>query len=142
MQSENLSYSIIDRYDVNFFEKLFSFNDVKKFYVLRNDHAQDISLFVDYLVSTHNNGTSLNFTVSLNNGTPIGIVGGELQRDFDGIVAWNVSYAILPEYWNKGYATEALIAFTNEIKRHRLRVRVIEVSENMKQCVVLPQQSN
>ena len=128
MQSENLSYSIIDRYDVNFFEKLFSFNDVKKFYVLRNDHAQDISLFVDYLVSTHNNGTSLNFTVSLNNGTPIGIVGGELQRDFDGIVAWNVSYAILPEYWNKGYATEALIAFTNEIKQYSIPKAFLDIS--------------
>ena len=50
--------------------------------------------------------------------------------------------------WIENVLKKAMIEYAEEVeskelkKRHRLRVRVIEVSENMKQCVVLPQQSN
>lgn len=127
MQSKNLTYSIIDSSDVTFVKKLFSYDVVKKFYVLRSDHAQDFSLFVDYLVKAHNNGTSLNYIVSLGE-TPIGLVGGEVQRDFKGDVAWNIAYAFLPEYWNKGFATEALIAFSNDIKQYSIPKAFLDIS--------------
>lgn len=127
MQSENLTYSIIDSSDVPFMKILFSYDVIKKFYVLRSDHAQDISLFVDYLVTAHNNGTSLNYKVSLG-GTPIGIIGGEVQRDFKGDVAWNIAYAFLPGYWNNGFATEALIAFSNDIKQYSIPKAFLDIS--------------
>lgn len=127
MQSDNLTYSIIDRADVAFVEKLFSNDSVRKFYVLRSDHAQDISLFVDYMVDAYGKGRSINYKVSYC-GSPIGIVGGEVQRDFNGDVAWNIAYAFLPKFWNKGFATEALIAFTNDIKQYSIPKAFLDIS--------------
>ena len=105
-QSQHLRYEFIDKSDIEFIKALFGSEDVRKFYILREDHSKDLSLFVDYLVNAHRNQTSLNYKIMLLNGTPIGIIGGELQRDFNYNVAWNVSYAILPAYRNRGYAEE------------------------------------
>ena len=127
-QSLRLKYEIIKKNDLDFMELLFNSENVRKFYVLREDHSKDLSLFVDYLVNAHNNQTSINYKIMLLDDTPIGIVGGELQRDFYGNVAWNISYAILSDYRNNGYATEALLAFTNEIRQYAISKAFLDIS--------------
>ncbi len=127
-QSQHLRYEFIDKSDIEFIKSLFGSEDVRKFYILREDHSKDLSLFVDYLVNAHRNQTSLNYKIMLLNGTPIGIIGGELQRDFNNNVAWNVSYAILPAYRNRGYATEALCSFTNEISKYSISSAFLDIS--------------
>ncbi len=127
-QSLRLKYEIIKKNDLDFMELLFNSDNVRKFYVLREDHSKDLSLFVDYLVNAHNNQTSITYKIMLLDDTPIGIVGGELQRDFDGDVAWNISYAILSDYRNNGYATEALLAFTNEIRQYAISKAYLDIS--------------
>ncbi|MCR4853324.1 MAG: GNAT family N-acetyltransferase [Prevotella sp.] len=128
-QSSNLRYSLIQESDLPFIKKLFGYSEVTKFYILRDDHALDIASFLDYLISAYHNHTSINYIISLNNNTPIGIIGGEIQRDLDGEVAWNVSFAILPQYWNCGYASEALKSFTNEIKHYSIAKAFLDISE-------------
>lgn len=127
-QSLRLQYEQIKENDLDFIEELFNSDNVRKFYVLRNDHSEDLALFIDYLIDANNQGRSLVYKISLKDNTPIGIVGGELQRDHYGNVAWNISYAILSNYRNKGYATEALDSFTEEIKQYSIPTAFLDIS--------------
>lgn len=116
--------------DKVFLSKLFLDNDVKKYYVLRDDHSNDIELFTKYLVETNQNGRALQCIVRLKNSTPIGLAGGELMRDlFSGEASWNTSYAIHPEYRGCGYATEAVIAFTNHVKQYAINKSYLDISD-------------
>jgi hypothetical protein len=76
IRTRRLSLTIVNMSDVTFISNLFSYADVRKYYVLRDDHAKNINLFVNYMVDTIKNGRSLAYIVRLNDGTPIGLVGG------------------------------------------------------------------
>ena len=49
--------------NVWFVEELFRYNDVKKYYVLRSDHAANIRLFCQYVVNANLQEQALNFIV-------------------------------------------------------------------------------
>ncbi len=129
INTERLSLTIVTMPDVLFLEQLFSFTDVKKYYVLRNDHAQDISLFTEYMVNSINNGRSLEYVIRLSDGTPVGLVGGELYREITGEISWNTGYAIHPSYQKKGYASEALVGFTEYIKKFCIAKSFLNISQ-------------
>lgn len=120
----------ITQSDSSFLESLFSNADVRQYYVLRDDHAQNINLFTQYMVSMIQQNRSLQYIVRLNNGTPIGIAGGEIVRDNSGQITWNTSYAILPEYRNQGYATEAVIGFTDYLMNFNISKTFLDISDD------------
>lgn len=116
--------------DTVFLKQLFSFADVKKYYVLREDHMSNIDLFTAYMVDSIKNERSIEYIVRLTNGTPIGLVGGELYREQTGEISWNTAYAILPSYQRNGYATEALVSFTEYIKQYNIVKAFLDISDD------------
>lgn len=130
ISTKRLVLTIVTIADTAFLEQLFSFADVKKYYVLREDHANDIGLFTAYMVDGFKNGRSIDYIVRLTNGTPIGLVGGELYREQTGEISWNTAYAIHPSYQKKGYATEALVAFTEHIKQYNIAKAFLDISDD------------
>ena len=129
--TNRLHLTLFNIADTGFLKTLFSFADIRKYYVLRHDHALDITLFANYILNAFQQHKSLNYIVRLQDGTPIGLVGGELyQEHTTGVVAWNVSYAILPSYRRNGYATEAVIAFTEQIKKFNIGKAFLDISDN------------
>ena len=130
IRTRRLSLTIVNMSDVTFISNLFSYADVRKYYVLRDDHAKNINLFVNYMVDTIKNGRSLAYIVRLNDGTPIGLVGGEVYRERSGEISWNTSYAIHPSYRRNGYATEALTGFTEFIKQYNIAKSFLDISDD------------
>ena len=130
IRTNRLFLTLVTMADANFLTSLFSFADVRKYYVLRNDHAQSIRLFTNYLIESQDCGRGLNYIIKLSDGTPIGLVGGELYRERSGNIAWNTSYAIIPAYRRNGYATEAVIAFTNHIKKFNIDKSFLDISDD------------
>ena len=95
--------------DSSFIHELFSDNEVRKYYVLRRDHAKNLNLFVTYIVESKQRGTGLNYIIKDDFGDSIGLISAELVRDTrNGNGIWNIGYAIHPDCRNQGYATEAL----------------------------------
>lgn len=114
--------------DTPFIKSLFQNEDVKRFYVLREDHKANLDSFVQYIVSSIQQGASIQYIMKLSDGTPIGLVGGELNK-YMGEVQWNVSYAVLPRYRNNGYASEALKGFTDFVTRFNIPTAFLDISE-------------
>lgn len=130
ISTKRLVLTIVTIADTAFLKQLFSFADVKKYYVLREDHANDIGLFTAYMVDSIKNGRSIEYIVRLTNGVPIGLVGGELYREQTGEIAWNTAYAIHPSFRRNGYATEALIGFTECIKQYNIAKAFLDISDD------------
>ena len=128
--SSHLIYDSISIYDLDFIKSLFDDEDIRFYYILHEEHQQDISKFVKYIIDTQEKGTSLNYKISLYNGLPIGFIGGELRRLSNGNIAWNISYAIHPVFRNYGFATEALSAFTNYIKKYSICLAYLDISSS------------
>lgn len=130
IRTKRLVLTTVTIADTVFLKQLFSFADVKKYYVLREDHMSNIDLFTAYMVDSIKNGQSIEYIVRLTNGTPIGLVGGELYREQTGEISWNTAYAILPSYQRNGYATEALVSFTEYIKQYNIVKAFLDISDN------------
>ena len=130
ISTKRLVLTIVTIADTAFLKQLFSFADVKKYYVLREDHANDIGLFTAYMVDSIKNGRSIEYIVRLTNGVPIGLVGGELYREQTGEIAWNTVYAIHPSFRRNGYATEALVGFTECIKQYNIAKAFLDISDD------------
>lgn len=99
--------------DLQFVKTLFSDRDVKTFYVLRPDHAADISSFVQYMIDCIARKSALNYIICDVIGQKVGLISAELNREQEtGEIFWNVGYAIAPQYRRRGYATNALNGLT------------------------------
>ena len=95
--------------NVWFVEELFRYNDVKKYYVLRSDHAANIRLFCQYVVNANLQKQALNFIVFDNLGNEVGFISAEpMMNTNTNMPMWNVGYAIHPSYRLKGYASSAV----------------------------------
>lgn len=127
IQSDRLVLRPISMKDASFIGSLFSHTDVRRFYVLRDDHAANLNTFTAYMVNNFSH-SSLEYIMQLRNGTDIGLIGGELTDRGYGIAIWNVAYAVIPAYRNNGYATEGLKAFTNYIRRFYAQVASLDIS--------------
>ena len=112
--------------DSSFIHELFSDSEVRKYYVLRRDHAKNLNLFVTYIVESKQRGTGLNYIIKDDFGDSVGLISAELVRDTrNGNGIWNIGYAIHPDYRNEGYATEALNSLST------LLLRSFSISEVM-----------
>lgn len=72
IRTKRLVLTTVTIADTVFLKQLFSFADVKKYYVLREDHMSNIDLFTAYMVDSIKNERSIEYIVRLTNGTPIG----------------------------------------------------------------------
>lgn len=101
IQSDRLVLRPISMDDASFIGELFSYADVRRFYVLRDDHATNLNLFTAYMVNNFSH-SSLEYIIQLKDCADIGLIGGELVSRGDGGISWNVAYAIIPSYRNRG----------------------------------------
>ncbi len=100
--------------NVWFVEELFRYNDVKKYYVLRSDHAANIRLFCQYVVNANLQKQALNFIVFDNLGNEVGFISAEpMMNTNTNMPMWNVGYAIHPSHRLKGYASSAVSALSD-----------------------------
>jgi RimJ/RimL family protein N-acetyltransferase len=104
----------VHRANIWVLERLFQTADVKKYYVLRADHARDIRSFGDYLITTNQRQEAMNFVIYDKYDNEVGIITAEIAMNQNtGLPMWNVGYAILPAARGNGYASAALNALTN-----------------------------
>lgn len=95
-------------------EELFRHPDVKKFYVLRDDHAANIRSFCQYIISANIQQTAMNFIIYDNYGHEVGLISAEpMMNRNTNLPMWNVGYAVLPSERRKGFASAALTGLSN-----------------------------
>lgn len=94
-------------------EQLFQYADVKKYYVLRDDHAANIRLFCRDTIVENQRGNSMNFIIYNQYGNEVGFISAELAMNRNtNQPMWNVGYAILPNYRKRGFASDAVNGLT------------------------------
>lgn len=98
---------LLSQGDRLFMHSLFAIPDVRKYYVLRDDHARDIDLLLDYDLSTFSRCGGFTYVITTKQGQKAGIISVEFSQE-DGRLIGNTSYALLPQYRGNGYATAAL----------------------------------
>ncbi len=113
-----------------FIKSLFQEADIRKYFVLRNDHLQSIELFVAYISQMNQNEKSLNFIIESENQLPVGLLTAELQQDTEGKIMWNIAYAVHSIYRRKGYAYEALVGLIEFLKNYNISVVSLDISES------------
>lgn len=97
-----------------FVEELFRYEDVKKYYVLRADHAANIRAFCQYIVNANLQKVSLNFIMFSNYGEEVGFISAEsMMNKATNMPMWNVGYAVHPSHRQQGYASAALKGLTD-----------------------------
>lgn len=90
-------------------EELFRHPDVKKFYVLLDDHAANIRSFCQYIIAANIQQAAMNFIIYGNSGHEVGLISAEpMMNRNTNLPMWNVGYAVLPEYRRNGYASAAV----------------------------------
>lgn len=95
-------------------EELFRYPDVKKFYVLRDDHAANIRSFCQYIISANIQQAAMNFIIYDNYGHEVGLISAEpMMNRNTNLPMWNVGYAVLPSERRKGYASAAVTGLSN-----------------------------
>lgn len=104
----------VNSQNVGIVKTLFHAADVKKYYVLRADHAQNIDSFCQYIISANMAQEAINLVIYNDQNIGVGLISAEpVMNRNTGIPVWNVGYAILPNYRNRGYASAALKGLTN-----------------------------
>ena len=100
--------------DSAFIQTLFNDSAVKKFFVLRAEHAQDINLFTRFMVQQMERSAAINYIIMSNMSQAVGLITAELTRHpRTNNLMWNMSIAIAPQYRKHGYATNATIGMTD-----------------------------
>ena len=95
-------------------EELFRHPDVRKFYVLRDDHAANIRSFCQYIIAANVQKAAMNFIIYDNYGNEVGLISAEpMMNRNTNLPMWNVGYAVLPSERRKGYASAALTGLSN-----------------------------
>lgn len=95
-------------------EELFRHADVRKFYVLRDDHAANIRSFCQYIIAANIQKAAMNFIIYDNYGNEVGLISAEpMMNRNTNLPMWNVGYAVLPSERRKGYASASLTGLSD-----------------------------
>lgn len=108
------SLHLVNTSNAWFIEELFRYEDVKKYYVLRADHAANIRAFCQYIVNANQQKASLNFIIFSNYGEEVGFISAEpMMNKATNMPMWNVGYAVHPSHRQQGFASAALKGLTD-----------------------------
>lgn len=134
IQCKDCNLVLVNNSNAWYVESLFVYEDIKKFYVLRDDHARNINAFSQGLVAANLQGESLNFIMYNHYGEEVGFISAEpVMNNNTGMPAWNVGYAVHPTHRNKGYASNALIGLTNFLlNNYSIQHVMLDISEENK----------
>lgn len=100
--------------DSAFLQQLFSDSNVRKFFVLRDEHAQDINLFTRFMVEQMERSAAISYIIINNSNHAVGLITAELTRHpRTKDIMWNMSIAVSPQFRRQGYATNATIGMTD-----------------------------
>lgn len=114
----------------NFIKHLFSVDDIKLFYILRNDHSRNLMSFCSFLEAQNENKRALNFVIEDLQHIPMGIITAEVFQENNIGVCWNVGYAMLPQYRRHGFVKEALMSLSRIFQQFSIDNIVLDISEN------------
>lgn len=87
--------------------ELFRDPDVRKYFVLSDEHSRDIDAFHEYLLNMFLHRGGFLYVIHTPEGQKAGIICVEFEREGNFLIG-KTSYAILTRYRNRGYATVAL----------------------------------
>ena len=108
------SLNFVTPNNVWYIEELFRYSDVRKFYVLRNDHAANIRLFCQHVVNANAQNYALNYIIYNNYGDEVGFISAEpTMNPVTNMPTWNMGYAVHPSHRQRGYASAAVNGLTN-----------------------------
>ena len=112
-----------------FIKSLFQDPDIKKYYVLREDHSRNTDLFVNYMSQQNSNKQALNYIIESPDHLDVGLITAELRQDNVGNIMWNVAYATSSNYRRKGYAFEALSGLVESLRNYKFDIVSLDISE-------------
>ena len=118
---------LLTRDDCELFRQLFRDPDVKRYYVLRDDHSRDIGAFHQYLLDMYQRRGGFTYIITARDGAKAGFISVEFDREGDSIVG-NTSYAILKEYRNTGLATAALTMIGVFLTNSQIDTLVLDIN--------------
>lgn len=88
-------------------EELFLDSSINNYFVLRRDHRENLRLFTEHLLCWMSEYSGFTFVIEDKEGKQMGFVVcefGQWNKEFGAFL----SFAVLPQYRNRGYATEAV----------------------------------
>lgn len=104
--------------DSEFIQSLFLDEDIKSYYIVRGDIANNMKAFVPYLVVCNEKKKGINNVIYNTLGQRVGFITAELVRiQSINDIAWNIGYAVAPLHRGQGYATGALNALSEYLLR-------------------------
>ena len=133
LQYQNIALKpITNSFDNNsFIASLFKFEDVKREYTLRDDHAADLKTFVKFMADGNENGTGIYCIIENNYSSPVGFITAEPYRDnMSGDLGWNVGIAVHPAHRNQGHAKNAIQALLDFLSNYTIKTMVLDIGTN------------
>ena len=133
LQYQNITLKpITSNFDNNsFISSLFKFDDVKREYTLRDDHAADHRSFVKFMADGNENGTGIYCIIENNYSSPVGFITAEPYRDnMSGELGWNVGVAIHPAHRNQGHAKNSIQALQDFLSNYTIKTMVLDIGLN------------
>lgn len=88
-------------------ERLFSDISVNNYFILRDDHRENLKLFTEHLLNWMREYSGFTFVIEDKGGRQMGFIVCEFGQ-WKGEFGAFLSFAVLPQYRNQGYATEAV----------------------------------
>jgi len=119
------------------FKSIFNVADVRKYYVLHQEHYDNIESFIPFLAAKNKKQIALNYIIELQDATQVGFITADLIRDNSGQIMWNVGYAVHPNYRRCGYAFEALKGIFGMLQRYSIPIMILDICESNTDSIAL-----
>ena len=136
LQYQNVALRLIEDTQENrdLISRLFQLDDVKRYFTLSDDLANDMNRFVQYLSNANVQRSGLNFIIEDTRLSPVGIITAEPYQDnMTGELSWNIGFAVLEAHRNRGYAKGALMGLQDHFAHcSRIETMMLDISSDDK----------
>jgi RimJ/RimL family protein N-acetyltransferase len=122
IKAEKLFLKPITTDDRAFINGMFNDTEIKRYYIVPKEAQQDYKRLVDYWLNDIRNGAGTCWIITEKGN---GIFASDKQVGFvafefrDTLKNARISYAILPEFRNKGFATNSVKLIINNLKQNK-----------------------